>query len=44
MSLKLKRNDEIIVPDRSWISLLNAINILGLKSINSFLFLAVVFV
>lgn len=31
MSLKLKRNDEIIVPDRSWISLLNAINILGLK-------------
>jgi len=32
ISLKLKRNDEVILPDRAWISTLNAINILGLKA------------
>jgi len=31
ISLNLKRNDEVIVPDRTWISTVNAINILGLK-------------
>jgi dTDP-4-amino-4,6-dideoxygalactose transaminase len=32
ISLKLKKNDEVILPDRSWISALNAINLLGLKA------------
>ena len=32
ISLKLKRDDEVIIPDRAWISTLNAINILGLKA------------
>ena len=31
LAIGLKRNDTIIIPERAWISLLNAAAILGLK-------------
>ena len=32
MSLNLRKNDEIIISDRAWVSVVNVINILGLKA------------
>jgi dTDP-4-amino-4,6-dideoxygalactose transaminase len=32
MSLGLKKNDEIIISDRAWVSVINVVNILGLKA------------
>lgn len=32
MSLGLKNNDEIVISDRAWVSVINVVNILGLKA------------